>query len=514
MTSDPGAGTPAAEDILDTPAAGGRAIRGSAIRGVGYAAGTLITLVSAPLLVRHLGVVEFGRYMTAISLAAVVAGVTDVGLASITLREYAVRRERERDVFMRNVLGTRVLLTVAGVLLATAFAVGAGYPGPIVVGTAVAGAGVVLAVVGHTIGVPLAAELRYGWLTILDVAAKAVGVGLVVALVVASAGIVPLLAVPAATGLAVVAVTAVLVRGRVPFRPSLELGELRPLLRDTLPLALATVLTTIYARIVIILLSLIAAETVTGYFATASRVLEVAVGVPLALVSTMLPLLARAARDDAARFRHALQRLLDVALIGGVWMALAMGIAAGLVVEVLGGADARPAAVPLEILSAALIPVFVNVTVQHALLALQHHRRLLQANAVGLIAIVPATLLLVPALDARGAAIAVVVSETTLTVASLIGLLRERPDLRPALFIPLRVLGAGVLALLSTFVPIPWDVAQAVFASLVYFGALAALDALPRELWHAIVTSRGGGPPEPAPAAPAGPVGESSRPAL
>ena len=45
-------------DVLDSSQAGGIMLRGSAIRSIGYVAGVLLALISAPLLVRHLGVVR------------------------------------------------------------------------------------------------------------------------------------------------------------------------------------------------------------------------------------------------------------------------------------------------------------------------------------------------------------------------------------------------------------------------------------------------------------------------
>jgi O-antigen/teichoic acid export membrane protein len=156
---------PEPTDILDTAEAGGRAIRGGALRAAGYVVATLLALVSVPLLVRHLGVAGFGRYTTVVSLVAVVAGVTEAGLGSVALREYAALDPVARRPFMRDVLGARIMLTSAGVVAALAFAIVAGYPSDMVLGTLFAGLGLVLGVVQATYTVPLAAGLRLGWVT-------------------------------------------------------------------------------------------------------------------------------------------------------------------------------------------------------------------------------------------------------------------------------------------------------------------------------------------------------------
>src|SRR4051794_17476340 len=59
--------------ILDTPEAGVKSLRGGALRIGGYGIGLLLGLISAPLLIRHLGVVDFGRYVTVTSIVGLVA---------------------------------------------------------------------------------------------------------------------------------------------------------------------------------------------------------------------------------------------------------------------------------------------------------------------------------------------------------------------------------------------------------------------------------------------------------
>src|SRR5205823_11193609 len=119
----PGAGTPspAAADL------GGIAIRGGAIRVAGYVAGVLVSLGAATILVRHLGVSLFGRYVTVTSLIALVGGVTEAGIYVYGIREFAVRGEHDRRELMANLLTMRLALTLIGIGLAMGFALIAGY---------------------------------------------------------------------------------------------------------------------------------------------------------------------------------------------------------------------------------------------------------------------------------------------------------------------------------------------------------------------------------------------------
>lgn len=474
-------------DVLDAPTAGSKAIRGSAVRGAGYVAGALLALASAPLLINHLRVEDFGRYVSVISLIAIVTGITDVGLGTLALREYSVRSGADRDAFMRSILGARIVVTSAGVLIATAFAAVAGYGATLVLGTLLAGIGAVLGAVGATLGVPLATQLRLGWLTAIELGAKAAGVALIIALVFASAGILPFLAVTVPVGILAVAATAALTRGQVPMRPSLALGELRVLLRETLPLAIALILGTLYARIVIVLMSVIAAGLPTGYFGTAYRVVEVAVGVPAALVGTTFPIMARAASADRDRLRYVLQRILEVALILGVWMSMIIAIAAVPITDLLTRDDeAGPVADVLVVLALLLAPAFVNMTLQTCLLSLREHRSLIVVNGTALAFVVTLTLALVPPFGAEGGAWAVIVGECYLVAAAAIVLVRRHPALRPDLRLMGRLLPATAAASAAGVLPDLPPLAGAVLASVVFFAALVLLGAIPRELYDAL----------------------------
>src|ERR1700693_1774818 len=130
-------------DLLSSAKAGPAAVRGGAMRISTFLAGSLVSVGTAALLFRHLGVVSTGRYTTALSLSAVVTGFTDLGLTAIGMRELSVLEGQERASLARNLLGIRLVLTVVGVLLLSGFAFIA-YGRLLGLGVLIAGAGVLL----------------------------------------------------------------------------------------------------------------------------------------------------------------------------------------------------------------------------------------------------------------------------------------------------------------------------------------------------------------------------------
>jgi hypothetical protein len=189
-------------DLLSTPEAGPAAVRGGALRIVGYAAASLLALGSGALLYRHLGVVDSGRYTAAGSLVALVAAASDLGLTAIGLRELAIRSGAERVRMASTLLGLRLLITSAGVLAVTIFALIA-YGPQLGAGVALAGVGLLFTVWQGTLAIPLMVDMRLGWTSLLEFLRQLLLSILIVVLVAAGAGLLAFLAAPIPAGLAV-----------------------------------------------------------------------------------------------------------------------------------------------------------------------------------------------------------------------------------------------------------------------------------------------------------------------
>src|SRR5436190_7826386 len=436
-------------DVLATPAAGPAALRGSVLRTGTYMFGIALSLASAPLLVRHLGIAEFGRYITVASLMNLVAGVTEGGVNAIALREYATLGAERRALVMRSLLGVRLALSTGGVCVGMAFALAAGYDSPLVVGAVGAGVGVVLQAFQTLLTVPLQAELRFGWTALLDLQRQVVMVSLIVIGVLAGAGIVPFLWVSVPAGVIALATTLPLARGRVPLRPALHRNVWWPLVRDTLPYTAAVALNVVYFRLTILIMSLKATALETGYFGTSFRIVEVLLGLPALVVGAAYPILARAARDDEERYRYAMKRILDLAVIFGAWLAMNLVVGAELAIDILAGDAGQPAVPVLRIQGLALLATALGVATGYGLLTLRRHAPMLVSNGISIVVVVALTLLLVPGSGAQGAAIAALVAETVLAAIQLAYFLRGRMTLAGGLYgapITLAAAGAGVLA--------------------------------------------------------------------
>jgi O-antigen/teichoic acid export membrane protein len=346
------------------------------------------------------------------------------------------------------------------------------------------------------LAVPLQAELRQGWIAIAELVRQAVQVTLILILIAVGAGLVPLLATAIPAGLAAIVLVAAISRQAL-VRPALHPNAWWGLMRATLPFATASALSVVYLRTTVVLTSLVANSHQVGYFATAFRVMEVAIGVPVLLIAALFPILARAAATDPERLQAAIARIFEAAIACGALLAVCVAAGAPLAIEVLTGeSGAVPAMNALGILGVGLGFSFIGASSQYALLAIHEHKAILLVNAVALITNATLTLLLAPPLGAEGAALALAASEATVATLSTV-LLKRTHRLAPPVGILARIaiasaLGAAAALALKGAGSVP----EALGAGLVCLGVALAFGLLPRELWALRPRRRARVPPE------------------
>jgi O-antigen/teichoic acid export membrane protein len=475
-----------APDILGSAEAGGRVIRGSVLRVAGNAGGIVVGLATATLLLRHLGVAESGRYVTVMSLVAIVGSVTENGLNVSGSRELAIRPEADRTALRSNILGQRLLVTPIALALIVAFALSAGYPSRMIAGTALAGTGMLLMSLANALLVRLTVELRNAGLAFIDFFRQTVTLAGVALLVAVGAHLTPFFAVQVVVGLTVVALIPTLA-GRGSFvRPRFDPDAQKVLLSRALPVAAAIVLGQLYFRLVIVLMSLVSSPHQTGYFGGSLRAMETLVNIPILVAGVALPLLASAAERDHARLRYAIEGLSEGAVIGGALVVLVTVRAAQPIMAIIGGESFRGAGSVLRIQAGALLFIALYQIWTVSLIALGRQRDLILTNALGLVGVATFAAVLVPLFAAEGGASASVLGDSLLAgliywrLHSAIGNVMVR-----ARFL-IRVAGAAAVASAVLAIPgLPWIAASSLSAAL-FLGVGQLIGMLPEELRAAL----------------------------
>jgi O-antigen/teichoic acid export membrane protein len=476
---------PPDRDVLTTYEAGGRVIRGSAWRVAANLGGIVLGLATATLLLRHLGVAESGRYVTVMSLVAIPVYVADMGLNVTGSRELALRPAQERPALIANILGQRLLIMPAAVMLIVAFALVAGYPQRMVVGAALAGGGVSIVAFANALLLRLTVELRNAGLALVDFLKQVVGLAGVALLVVLGSHLTPFFAVQLAVAALVVALVPLLAGRRALLAPRFDRAEQRLLARTGFPLALALALGQVYFRLVIVLMSLISSPRQTGYYGGSLRAMENVVLMPILVAGVALPLLAAAARDDRVRLRRALEGLSEGAVIAGVLVAIVSVRAAEPVMAIIGSSHFRPAGGVLRIQVCALIFIALYQIWTAALLALGRQRELIFTNALALLGIAAFASALVPLFGAEGGAGASVLGDLFLACLIYWRLRRAGVAVRLRMGFLGRVLIAAAAAMGALALPGLPGLAAGALAGALFIGVGHLVGMVPEELYEA-----------------------------
>lgn len=468
---------PSAKDL------GAVAIRGGAIRVVGYIAGVLVSLASATILVRYLGVANFGRYVTVTSLIAVVGGVTEAGIYVYGIREFTSRAEPSRRRLMSNLLTMRLTLTLTGIAGALCFGLVVGYREVLVLGALVAGVGLLFQVAADVLSIPLQAELRLGRLTMVDLVRRLVALLLIGVLALLGASLLPLIAASTVAGAAALVMLAGVVRASIGIRLSFDWQAWRRLFAESSLYAVAMSIGAVYFYVTVLVMSLIASADQTGLFATSFRVTQVALGIPILLLTAIFPLMSResAHREYGAGGGALAGKVFTVAVICGVWMSLAMALGASFIIDVIAGSKGRGAVSVLRLQGAVLTASFISTSSALGLISLRRYRPMIIASSCALVLDVALGLLLIPTLGARGGALADVITEGLVAIGVTAALMRATPLFRIQPSAVARVVFAAALSTCVLLLPIG-AVPRVVVASLLYFGVLLAAGAVPDEV--------------------------------
>jgi O-antigen/teichoic acid export membrane protein len=479
--------TPEAEaGVLSGPDIAGRVVRGGALRAIGFGAVNLLGVLSSVVLLRHLGVADFGRYGTVIALVAIASGLADAGLNMTGSRELALLPAGpERRRLLGALLGVRLLLLAASALAAIGFAAVAGYDSTMVVGTALAGAGAVLIGVQSTLTLPLVVELRNGLVTLSEVLRQVFLVAGVVAFAAAGASLASFFAVQVLVGVGALATVPFLVARSKLAWPSLSRADVRHLAVLALPVAIASIVTAFYVRTLIVLASLITSEYETGLFVASARIVEMIGGVAMLVVGVILPVATVAARDDRGRLRYVLEHTTKVALLGGGLLALTVVVAARPIVVLLGGEEFAPAASVLRLQGPVVLTIFLVYSWTAFLIADGRRRVLVRCMLIGLGALFLAGVPLIVQFNAQGAALAAVAADVVL-VAVILRAVRQVGDGRIGVdagylvrYVLAIAAGAGVALAVLVVAP---AVVAACAGGAAFTGAAFALRLVPSEV--------------------------------
>jgi O-antigen/teichoic acid export membrane protein len=352
--------------------------------------GVIVTLILA----RHLGSAGFGQWSTLLAVIQIATYFCDFGLEQVALRRATLEPERESEwtaalLTLRIAIAIPIMLVTAGVQLIIAE------------GAAMRAAGLILSSVlllSAFTSLRITFQLRVrNALSIAVVSLNSIVWMAGVVLVAGDRGGIAAYSVAFVIAAAAAAVLNTALALRIsPIRLRGSPALWRALTQVGLPLAGVAVLQTAYGKVDQILLFLIAGDREAGLYGAAYRILDQAQFLPVAVITTFLPVISAAWPGDAAHVRRLSQ-------LTGDWLGIlslpALGFSAAAaepIMRLLFGPEFVAGAPALPLLMAAFVCISLSHLSGALVLVTQLQRRLLVYAVVALVLNVLLNLALIP----------------------------------------------------------------------------------------------------------------------
>jgi O-antigen/teichoic acid export membrane protein len=441
---------------------------GAAAQLVAKAASLVLNVVMGLALIRYFSTAAYGDYVFVLSFTALFGLLSDFGIAKVAVRDMSQRPGSSARI-LGTAIAVRLALCVVSVALAQVVLLIIG--GRVELRPAVAVASL-LFVSDALLSVVVVFQVRLAnqYEALVTVVVAALKTGLTLWLIGAGASLVALLAVPVVSGFVGVALAMAIARLRFQTALAFDASLLPALAGAAVPLGITALLATLYVKLDSVLLGVLASPSDVGLYGAGYKPVEYLLLVGAMLVQLMFPLLARWYRSDPVRFlvvyRRGAQALLAFVLPVPIVAAL---IAEPLVLAMYAPAFV-PSAVPLRVLSAALVLLILGSWQSFALLAAGRQRIALLYDAAALVVNVVLNVALILWIGYVGAAITAVATAAFVCVCATFATWRVLGVTLDSVALGRVVLAnllLGGTLLLGLVVGLPWTVAT-VLAGLCY----------------------------------------------
>ena len=405
---------------------GKRVFQNTAVLLGGRGAGLLLSAATSIVLARYLGRERLGEYGALYAYLTLFTWLATFGLESVLAREAAQRRLEASSIFFTGSAISLVFATVGtglALLLAPVF----GYGGQLRLLLLLAAIDILVLPSIRLSGIVFQVDMRQWYNVGIGLTRQTLWLLAVVLLAMNRAAF--FWVILARTGCGLVEAGLILcltLQRRFLTRPwTFSLVRAKQLIRYGFPVALSVVAVGIYHRIDQVMLHKIANDRALGPYVVAVQLIEQLSVLPVALVSSLFPVLSQVSGQEE-QFR----RYLDVSY--RFLMAVVFAICAvftpiaGPLVDLFYGKQFHSAAPLLVVLVWSEVPIFFGVVIANAIIAKNLQRYLPICTVLGAVVNVILNLVFIPRWGALGASWATVISYCLASIFLFLGIRQTR----------------------------------------------------------------------------------------
>lgn len=450
---------------------GGGIIRGLSNLIGARAFGILFTLVQVKVATNYLGAEGYGVLSAALVLIGTFEAFTELGIGTIVVRRVAGGADLRRTVGVAQALS----ICLMGVLIGGAvFAGWLGYRDTAAFeGILILSAGLVGTAWAATYNSVAQSRDDFKGISWADISGRAISLVIVVGAVLAHAGI---------FWFFIAQLAAPLLRGVIahwwgrrygPFRPVWNMGEIRGLMVESLPLTYITVISGLYFQIDGVMLAQLGTLVDVGAYNFAYRIAMNVNVIGLAVTAVLVARYASAAAESESKYREVLRLSMGFILALCLPVGLLLWPFNADIIRLLGSEEFVPlSSWPLTLLWASTAMSMMGMVVSAALVAGHTQRFLAILNTCTLALNIGLNFAFIPVWQATGAAAALVITEFVGLTLALVRLGRRSPGFWPwrDFFILIACLAVALGVEYLTAGLLPW-VLRGLLVAAVFFGA-------------------------------------------
>lgn len=445
------------------------------------------SIVTIGLLTRYLGQKGFGEYTTVMTYLGFFGIVVDLGMYLIVVREIVKEKSKAEEI-LGNALGLRIVLgiVVLGLspLLAWWF-----FPYSHLVDWAI-GIGALsffFISLNQILVSVFQIDLKMWKLVLGEVLGRLAILGGTYYFILQKGDLHSFLWANVAGNVVLFVVTLFFARKYCRIRPRFESKVWRPMLIETLPLAIVVMLNRVYFNIDTIFLSIFKSQEEVGIYGLPYKILDILISFPSIFSGLVFPTLAKHALENKIELKRVYQKAFDFLVVVALPMLMGLVMLAKPVIHILGGDNFGDSINLLRILSIAVVFVFFSTLSNNLVIAVQKQKQLMTISLISVVVNVVLNLWLIPKYSYFAAAWITVLTE--FIVMTLSGWFVWRfvsilPNLKIGLKSLLATLAMGLFLWYFNHLNF---IILAVVGSLVYFIALYLVGGLPREVMEKLL---------------------------
>ena len=420
------------------------------IQIVGKAFNISISLLVIKILTDFLGVDGWGKYVTIITFVGIFAVLANLGVAPILVREIS-KENADIEFIIGNVLGLGSISFLLLFFAPLSSLLIPNYGRSVKIGILIAILYQLFFLINKSFSGFFQSKLKMENVVIGEVVNKLVVLGLifyVLQFFSISNRVLVVICILIIGAFVNLTISYFLVSRYIKIRILFDLDYWRHFLKESLPMALMSILGVVHFRIDTILLSVLKPAFDVGIYGLAYKIIEIALFFPVIFVGLVFPSLSFYSLSDKQRTKIIFQRAFDFLVITVVPIVGAISILSPYIIMTISDQKFYPSINILRILSLSLLATFIAHLFNHTIVAIGKQRELAIRAFMVVVINITLNLIFIPKYSYMGAAIITFITETLMTYL-VFTIIKKEMQLIPSLEKLLKATCSTIIMLLT-----------------------------------------------------------------